>query len=863
MNQAVSVSAGGSTFRNPPGFMPALGEQTVPFQAYLSADLLKYEAQYETDALITHLAEHGNTGPFVCKRLIQQMVTSNPSPGYIEAVVNAFTTGNFGTFGNGRYGSIEAAVAATLLHSEARSPILDADPTFGHGIEPLLKLIATLRALEWQPAHGQQLTLLNTEASIGMEAFNAPSVFGYYLPEYASPGAVADARVKAPELQLGQTPFIIRYLNGMVSLIDSGLSSCNDGFGSRCDSFAQVLGYQGGLQWDPQSTDPATVVDKLALLLTQGRLHPALRTEIGLAYANEAASTGSTDAALRLAEKLILISPDFHVSSLNTLNRLPQPASSNAAAGGRAFKAIVVLFMAGGCDSFNLLVPHSNCVNGDGSGSSAPAGSHAEYTAVRTDGAIPQAELLQVSSPAGDQPCDTYGVNNDLMAYKQLYDAGEGAFVANIGALVEPVTKADYQGTSGVQKQFPPSLFAHNAQQRALASVHAQNQEAQGVLARTITSLLEQDNPPKAELYSMQGNQDILSGTEQGYTIINGGSAGIDVETFNQYDELNAHITAMTANQSDSVFADTYSKLVRESLRTTEALGGQLSSVQLDTDFRDDLVSRQFETIARLIKLRTVLETERAVFVVQEHGFDTHGTWNLSPMFVDINDGLSSFVQEMKAQDAWDDVVFFTVSDFGRTLTSNGQGSDHAWGGNHFIAGGSINGGRILGDFPDSLASDGDLNIGRGRLIPTIGWEYAWSGICEWFGVAQEDMATVLPNLNNFGVSQRTDSVSNQNLFVDRSGLPTKWFVHWAIPPSTTTLTVSVGDTVTFTWFGFHDIWLLTNNQCDFNGATELAGQASSGTYDFVPAFPGVFNFGCSVGPHCIIGMTMTITVEA
>jgi uncharacterized protein (DUF1501 family) len=862
MNQVVSVSAGGTTFRNPPAFMPGLGEQTIPTQAYLSGDLLTAEAEYDVNALITHLFEHDNTAPFVSKRLIQQMVTSNPSPAYVIAVSTAFTTGTYLSYGNGVYGNLEAVVAATLLHSEARSPLLDADPTFGHAFEPIMKLVAVLRALEWSPTYGQQLTLFETETSLGMEAFNSPSVFGFYRPEYSAAGAVSDAQITSPEMQLGQTPFIIRYLNGMASLIDSGLGSCDSGFGAQCYGFASALGYDGALSWSPGSTDPATVVDKLALLLTQGRLHPALRTQIGLAYAAEAVANDHAS-ALRLAEKLILISPDFHVSSLNTINKQEQPSTSNTASGGRPFKAIVVLFMAGGCDSFNLLVPHSNCVNGDGVGSSTPRGSHAEYAAVRTDGAIPQSELLQITSPPGDQPCGTYGVNRDLMAYKQLYDGGEAAFLSNIGTLVEPVTKADYQGNSGQQKAFPPALFAHNAQQTALASVHAQNTEAKGVLARTVTSMLNQTNPLKTELFSLHGNQELLTGADQGYTIINGGSANINVETFSQYDSLIAEISALTANESDSAFADTYSKLIRESLRSTEALGGQLSSVSLAATFKDDLVSRQFQTVARLIKLRNVLEMERAVFVVEEHGFDTHGTWDLSPMFVDINDGLASFVQEMKAQEVWDDVVFVTVSDFGRTLTSNGQGSDHAWGGNHFIAGGSINGGRILGQFPDTLTSDGDLNVGRGRLIPTVGWEYAWSGICEWFGVDPAHMPTVLPNLENFGPSKRTDSTSNQTLFTDRSNQPTKWFVQWTIPPSSPTITVKVGDTVTFDWFGYHDLTLMADTTCNF-GANEvqvLESAASVGSYDFRPTTAGIFNFACGVGPHCIIGMKMSITV--
>jgi cullin-associated NEDD8-dissociated protein 1 len=104
----------------------------------------------------------------------------------------------------------------------------------------------------------------------------------------------------------------------------------------------------------------------------------------------------------------------------------------------------------------------------------------------------------------------------------------------------------------------------------------------------------------------------------------------------------------------------------------------------------------------------------------------------------------------MRAQGVWNDVVVMSVSDFGRTITSNGQGTDHAWSGNHFIMGGGVKGKKILGKYPRGLRESDELNIGRGRIIPEIAWEHPWNGILEWFGVAPANMDICLPNRRNF-----------------------------------------------------------------------------------------------------------------
>ena len=139
--------------------------------------------------------------------------------------------------------------------------------------------------------------------------------------------------------------------------------------------------------------------------------------------------------------------------------------------------------------------------------------------------------------------------------------------------------------------------------------------------------------------------------------------------------------------------------------------------------------------MAKVIKARRSLKGERDVFVVSLGRFDSHNvvTDNIFLPLLQLNAGLTSFVEEMRDEGVWDNIVVPVVSEFGRTITSNGAGTDHAWAGNAVVLGGALNGSRILGDFPQGLGTDADVRISRGRLIPTTPWESLWQPIAEWF----------------------------------------------------------------------------------------------------------------------------------
>jgi len=261
--------------------------------------------------------------------------------------------------------------------------------------------------------------------------------------------------------------------------------------------------------------------------------------------------------------------------------------------------------------------------------------------------------------------------------------------------------------------------------------------------------------PPRfnSAAYSLDGMPEILEGWSKPPEVLDGRSG---VVRLHQHSALAADFEHLHPNMSASVFGATATSLLADSLRGSESLGAVLEQVSLSVAFPDDTLGNQLKQVARLIKARTALGTERDVFFVRVPRFDTHsdGVSALEWLFGDVDTALGAFVGEMRAQGVWESIVVQSASEFGRTLVSNGQGTDHGWGGNMFTLGGAVRGGRIHGHFPPTLSVDGSLSIGRsGRLIPTTAWEGMWKALAQWFGVRDERLADVLPNLANFGDS--------------------------------------------------------------------------------------------------------------
>jgi len=596
--------------------------------------------------------------------------------------------------------------------------------------------------------------LLNgLEERIGQQYLQSPSVFNFYLPEFTPAGPIAEAGLVAPEAELGTAPNVVGWMNGIVSLVNYGLTSCTSGFGSNAgQSGSRSCNWQiasqssdGHLTYAPQGDTGAAVVEELALLLTAGRLNSRAHQVIASHYDTTKAGSDAS-AALKKALKLLLISSEFHTTNANKLQAQLRQQGVPPASKGRRLKALVVLFMKGGADTFNLLVPHSNCQR-----NGAAADLYEEYKAYRGDVvALTKAQLTAINVPNGNQPCSTFGVHKMMPTLAEAYTAGDAAFFANVGAMVDPLTKAEWEAKPQV-KETPPSLFAHNIMTRSAQNLHAQAASSKGVLGRIVETLNSQPDPFLSNTYSLTGNTKVLEGA-QPPEILDKTSG---VVRFTEYATLKGAITeVLTSNRSSSVFADTYAGLVNSALAKSETLGEQLDQVTLDPAvvWGSNSIDKQFKQVAKVIGAQGDTKTERAAFFVSQGSFDTHNNAHetFDGHMTAIDAALSSFKAEMIAKGTWSDVAILAVSEFGRTLTSNGLGTDHAWGGNYFLMGGGVKGEQILGEFPEDLREDSDVNIGRGRILPTRSWESIWYGLAQWLGVDTANMKDVLPNYDRF-----------------------------------------------------------------------------------------------------------------
>lgn len=739
LNTVSRVSVGSFGFRNPPRFMQGAGELNYRWRSWNPVALLIPAATNEVEDLLDHLFEHQNTAPFVAYRLIQRLVTSNPSPRYMKSVVQAFRTGEYnGVRYSGRYGDMAATVAAVLLDREARTAMVEADPTFGVMREPMVKLMQAFNILEFSDV-GERETMLHASIydRIGMEPYHAPSVFGFYLPENRPEGPINDIGIVSPEAELAITPNLFGLMNGFVSLVDDGFTPCSfSDQQSWADCRYPERYVQGVLNYAPDDINDATaVVEELDLLLTGKRLSAGFKQHVIDRY-NELMVEESAEKAMKLAQKLILLSPEYHVTNAHkTSQDSVRSAPKEIPSQHREYKAIVIIIQGGGADSYSLFAPHPDC------------SLHAEYEEVRQEAKINKEKMLPINVKPGTQPCDVFGVHPAFSTLKDLYDQGEALFVANMGALVEPITKEDYFAKPLV-KELPPSLFAHNIMTRSTQNLHPQNSAAAGVLGRAVTAMRNGTLPFRSEMYSVVGTRKILEGGSPDFV------SGSGITQFSQYDELISDLDVMTEFLSQSPMAETYLDLLTASLNKTEKVGDLFRTVTLNNSFSGSWLENQMGTVAKFIKLRSELETERDVFVTTTGGFDTHATFDLDPIFSPIDESIATFRQEMIDEGIWDNVAVFTISEFARTLTTNGAGTDHGWGGNYFLVGGGVNGGQMLGQYPDKLTEDGSAHIGRGRLLPTSSWEAVWNGLLQWFGVEEKDFPYVLPNRANFPQNQ-------------------------------------------------------------------------------------------------------------
>lgn len=401
------------------------------------------------------------------------------------------------------------------------------------------------------------------------------------------------------------------------------------------------------------------------------------------------------------------------------------------------YRALVCVFLAGGNDSFNMLAP----VDGTG---------YAQYAATRQGVALAQNRFLPVGGALPDGR--SLGLQDSMPAVKALFDAGKVAFVSNVGTLVEPTTLAGFQ--SGVAK-LPSGLFSHSDQQMHWHSSLPDNRAPGSGWAGRLADLLDELNGtgPVSMNVSLGGVNLFQSGNSVVPFAV-GTSGAVELTGWNTPSYLPRRQAAESILAADyqNAFERAFARMKRDAVSANAAFKTALAGAPaVATSFTaSNPLSSQLKMVAKTIAARTQLSKKRQTFFVYYGGWDMHSSIdaNHPGMLSTVSVAVNEFHSAMGELGLQNQVTLFTASDFARTLVSNGNGTDHAWGGNQFVVGGAVNGGHF-GTYPD-LALGSALDTGRGRLIPTTSVDQYFAELALWMGVSQSNLSLVLPNLTRF-----------------------------------------------------------------------------------------------------------------
>ena len=416
-----------------------------------------------------------------------------------------------------------------------------------------------------------------------------------------------------------------------------------------------------------------------------------------------------------------------------------------AAAGAPAdYKALVCVFLYGGNDYGNTLVPYD-------------APSYAKYQGMRPTLAYTQAQLAPtLLTPSVSLGGRQYALAPELLPLLARFNAGKLGVMLNVGTLVQPTTKTQYVNAS---VPLPPKLFSHNDQQSVWQS-SAPEGAASGWGGRMGDLFVAGNGNATFTCVNVSGNAVFLSGsTAVQYQVSTTGPvafSGIAAPLFGSAACSSALQSLVTAPRTH-LFENEYSRVAKRSIDAGSVLTAALAGAPtITTPFpAGNALADQLKFVARMISTAATTNTRRQVFFVSIGGFDTHdGLAAIHPgLLTTVAGAMTAFYQATIDLGVASQVTAFTASDFGRTLTAD-DGSDHGWGSMHFVLGGAVNGGRFYGT-PPVVDNGGPDDVGQGRLLPSTGVDQYAATLGKWFGIGDTDLLSVLPNLANYDVGQR------------------------------------------------------------------------------------------------------------
>lgn len=403
-----------------------------------------------------------------------------------------------------------------------------------------------------------------------------------------------------------------------------------------------------------------------------------------------------------------------------------------------AYKALVCVFLYGGNDPFNTLVPFDDAA-------------YRAYAAARTDIALRRDTLRatalrgKAAAPGGAQ----FALAPALAPLAPLYENGQMAVLLNVGPLVVPTSKAEY---ISARVPLPPKLFSHNDQQSYWQALAPEG--ASSGWGGRLTDLFASANAQRTFTGITAGGSTVLLAGHKvaGYRVGINGSTPIELLHRDMYGSsaCTALLRQLITQPREHLMERELSRIAAQSIDADTRLRAALADVAVPGDFGSPL-AQQLKIVARIIGARQALGARRQVFFVSQNGYDNHtGLNDTHPTLLrELGQSLAVFQQALTTLGVADQVTTFTASEFGRTLGSNGNGSDHGWGSHHLVLGGAVNGGRTYGTHPE-IALDGPGFVDNGRLLPTLAVDQLGASLGRWFGAGREELRLVFPNLKNF-----------------------------------------------------------------------------------------------------------------
>lgn len=448
----------------------------------------------------------------------------------------------------------------------------------------------------------------------------------------------------------------------------------------------------------------------------------------------------------------------FSVGSLGLFGASNNAAFAAITPGTDDYKSLVIINLNGGNDSLNMLIPNTQA-------------EYDLYAQARPKIAFDKNTLLPIT-PTG-YSIDSFAMSPRMPEVRELFNSGDLSFIANVGSLIQPITKSQFLDPSRIQPR-PVGLGGHNTQAAYWQADHSNriNTSKDGWGGR-LANQFNADAVLPTNISINSGHTVFQSHASQKfYNVGLGGLISLkDFRNDSDNPGIRARRKAVSAlnqlaSESPNLMLKHAGQLFSEGLDLNLALQNSLSTITEDlsshfpapASFSGSAFASALARTAELIKVRRQLGMKRQIFFLELAGFDNHSSHaqNHGNLSQDLSQYLKAFNNIMSTDnELHDSVVTMTTSEFGRNLASNGDGTDHAWGAQHIVMGGPVDGGKFFGTYPSLELNGSDDYNGLGRMIPTLSVTQYGATIAKWFGVPDNNLSSVFPNIVNFAPNQR------------------------------------------------------------------------------------------------------------